>query len=99
MWHLPQFVLHQGSGGPAVVGLQPAKLLVAAVVLLNEHSGPPALLELLLLVVAAEFTLDKDGGLRHLLIKCILLTRTEQHIVNTAKNNMLLWVYAESRTV
>lgn len=74
---LPQFVLHQGSSGPAVVGLQPAKLLVAAVVLLNEHGGPPALLELLLFVVAAEFTLDKDGGLRHLLIKCILPTRTK----------------------
>lgn len=74
---LPQFVLHQGSGCPTMVGLQPAKLLVAAVVLLNEHGGPPALLKLLLFVVAAEFTLDKDGGLRHLLIKCILQTRTK----------------------
>lgn len=61
-----------------MVGLQPAKLLVAAVVLLNEHSSPPALLKLLLFVVAAEFTLDKDGGLRHLLIKCILQTK-QQH--------------------
>ena len=75
---LPQFVLHQGCSSPAVVGLQPAKLLVAAVVLLNEHGSPPALLELLLFVVAAEFTLDKDGGLRHLLIKCILPTRTKK---------------------
>lgn len=57
-----------------MVWLQPAKLLVAAVVLLNEHGSPLALLELLLFVVAAEFTLDKDGGLRHLLIKCILPT-------------------------
>lgn len=72
---LPQFVLHQGSSSPPVVGLEPAELLVAAVVLLDEHSGPPALLELLLFVVAAKFTLDKDGGLRHLLIKCILSTR------------------------
>lgn len=63
------------------MGLQPAKLLVAAVVLLNEHSGPPALLELFLFVVAAELTLDKDGGLRHLLIKCILVTRTERHVI------------------
>lgn len=55
-----------------MVGFEPAELLVAAVVLLDEHCGPPALLELLLLVVAAKFTLDKDGGLRHLLIKCIL---------------------------
>lgn len=70
-------MLHQGSSSPAVVGLQPAKLLVAAVVLLNEHGSPPALLELLLFVVAAEFTLDKDGGLRHLLIKCILPTKTK----------------------
>lgn len=74
---LPQLVLHQGSRSPPVVRLQPAKLLVAAVVLLNEHSGPPALLELLLFVVAAEFTLDKDGGLRHLLIKCILQMRAK----------------------
>lgn len=81
--YLPQFVLHQGSSGPAVMGLQPAKLLVAAVVLLNEHSGPPALLELLLFVVAAEFTLDKDGGLRHLLIKCILLRRTMQYVMRS----------------
>lgn len=73
-------MLHQGSSGSAVMGLQPAKLLVAAVVLLNEHGGPPALLELLLFMVAAEFTLDKDGGLRHLLIKCILLTRTKQYV-------------------
>lgn len=65
-------MLHQGGSGSAVVRFQPAALLVAAVVLLNEHSGPPALLELLLFMVAAEFTLDKDGGLRHLLIKCIL---------------------------
>lgn len=72
---LPQFVLHQGSSSPPVVGFEPAELLVAAVVLLDEHSGPPALLELLLFVVAAKFTLDKDGGLRHLLIKCILSTR------------------------
>lgn len=78
---LPQFVLHQGCSSPAVVGLQPAKLLVAAVVLLNEHGSPPALLELLLFVVAAEFTLDKDGGLRHLLIKCILPTRTKQYFM------------------
>lgn len=68
-------MLHQGSSSPPVVGFQPAELLVAAVVLLNEHSGPPALLELLLFVVAAEFTLDKDGGLRHLLIKCVLSMR------------------------
>lgn len=68
-------MLHQGSSSPPVVGFQPAELLVAAVVLLNEHSGPPALLELLLFVVAAKFTLDKDGGLRHLLIKCILSMR------------------------
>lgn len=66
-----ELVLHQSSCS-AVVGLEPATLLVSAVVLLNEHSSPPALLELLLFVVAAEFTLDKDGGLRHLLIKCIL---------------------------
>lgn len=72
---VPQFVLHQGSGSPAVLGPQPPKLLVAPVVLLNEHSSSPALLELLLLVVAAKFTLDKDGGLRHLLIKCILSRR------------------------
>lgn len=64
-----------------MVGLQPAKLLVAAVVLLNEHGGPPALLKLLLFVVAAEFTLDKDGGLRHLLIKCILRTRIKQYVM------------------
>lgn len=75
--YLPEFVLHQGSGRPAPVGLQPSELLVAAVVLLNEHGRPPALLELLLLMVAAKFTLDKDGGLRHLLIKCVLLTRNE----------------------
>lgn len=68
-------MLHQGSSSPPVVGFQPAELLVAAVVLLNEHSGPPALLELLLFVVAAKFTLDKDGGLRHLLIKCVLSMR------------------------
>lgn len=68
-------MLHQGSGSPAVLGLQPPELLVAAVVLLNEHSCSPALLELLLLVVAAKFTLDKDGGLRHLLVKCILWRR------------------------
>lgn len=74
---LPQFLLHQSSSSPTVVGLQPAKLLVAAIVLLNEHSSPPALLELLLFVVAAKFTLDKDGGLRHLLIKCILPMRAE----------------------
>lgn len=78
---LPQFVLNQGSSSPTVVGLQPAKLLVAAVVLLDEYSSPLALLELLLFVVAAEFTLDKDGGLRHLLIKCILRTRTKQHVM------------------
>ena len=54
------------------VGSQAAGLAVAAVALLDEDRGPPALLELLLLVVAAELTLDKDGGLRHLLVKCIL---------------------------
>lgn len=79
-WCLPQFVLHQGSSSPAVMGLQLPKLLVAAVVLLNEYSRPPALLELLLFVVAAKFTLDKDGGLRHLLIKCILRARTHRHV-------------------
>lgn len=70
-------MLHQGGSSPVVARLQPAKLFIAAVVLLNEYSSPLALLELLLLVVAAEFTLDKDGGLRHLLIKCILQTRKE----------------------
>lgn len=60
-----------------MVWLLPPKLLVAAVILLNKHSSPPTLLELLLLMVAAKFTLDKDGGLRHLLIKCILLARNK----------------------
>lgn len=70
---LPEFVLDQCRGGCSAVGPQPAKLPVAAVALLDQHGRPPALLELLLLVVAAELTLDKDGGLRHLLIKCILI--------------------------
>lgn len=72
------------------MGLQLAKLLVAAVVLLNEHSRPPALLEFLLFVVAAKFTLDKDGGLRHLLIKCILRTRINQCVMSRLMKGVLL---------
>lgn len=86
-------MLHQGSSGPAVMGLQPAKLLVAAVILLDEHSSPPALLELLLLVVAAEFTLDKDGGLRHLLIKCILPMRAQTMRHGGRAARMPCWRY------
>lgn len=48
------------------------ELSVAAVVLLDQHGRPSTLLELLLLVVTPELTLDKDGSLCHLLIKCIL---------------------------
>lgn len=47
-------------------------LLVAAVVLLDEHGGPPALLEALLLVVGPELGLDQDGRLGHLLVQSIL---------------------------
>lgn len=48
------------------------ELSVAAVVLLDQHSCPSTLLELFLLMVTPKFALDKDGSLRHLLIKCIL---------------------------
>lgn len=72
---LPEFVLHQCGCGGSAVRPEPAELSVAAVALLDQYSCPPALLKLLLLVVAAELTLDKDGGLRHLLIKCILINK------------------------
>lgn len=52
--------------------LQPLVLLVAAIVLLDQHGGPSALPELLLLVVAAELALDQDGRLRHLLVERVL---------------------------
>lgn len=51
------------------------ELSVAAVVLLDQYSCPSTLLKLFLYVVTPELTLDKDGSLRHLLIKCILPQR------------------------
>lgn len=65
-------MLHQGRGGGASVRPELTELSVAAVVLLDQHGRPSTLLELLLLVVTPELTLDEDGSLRHLLIKCIL---------------------------
>lgn len=56
---------------------EPLILLVAAVVLLDEDGGPPALLETLLLVVRPELGLDQDGCLGHLLIESILRGQTE----------------------
>lgn len=75
-------MLDQCAGGRSAVRPQLAKLSVAAVALLDQHGRPPALLELLLLVVAAELTLDKDGGLRHLLIKCILIHKHINEDIN-----------------
>lgn len=87
---LPEFVLDQCGGGCSAVRPQPAELSVAAVALLDQHGRPPALLELLLLVVAAELTLDKDGGLRHLLIKCILIYKHINEDIND-KNVIALY--------
>jgi len=66
----PEFLLHNG-GCPTVLPPLPT-FFVAAVVLLDQHCGPSALLEFLLLIIASEFALDKNGSLRHLFIKCIL---------------------------
>lgn len=68
--HPLDLLLHGGRG--AVPLLQPLVLLVAAVVLLDQHGGTAALPELLLLVVAAELALDQDGRLRHLLVESVL---------------------------
>lgn len=79
LWDVPEFVLDQHAGGCPAVRPQSAELFVAAVTLLDQHGRPPALLKLLLFVVAAELALDKDGGLRHLFIKCIL-THTHKRL-------------------
>lgn len=70
-------MLCQSRGGGASVRPELTELSVAAVVLLDQHSCPSTLLELFLLMVTPELTLDKDGSLRHLLIKCILPYREE----------------------
>lgn len=51
---------------------EPLIFLVAAVVLLDEHSRPPTLLEALLLIVRAKLGLDQDGRLGHLLVEGVL---------------------------
>lgn len=66
----PELLLHEGSRPATLPPL--ATFFVAAVELLDQHSGSPALLEFLLLIIASEFALDQNGSLNHLLIKCIL---------------------------
>lgn len=79
---VPEFVLHQCSCSGSAAWVRPTELFVAAVILLDQHGCPATLLELLLFVVAAEFTLDKDGGQRHLLIKCILPRGQRKNLVS-----------------
>lgn len=64
------------AGGQAARGPvgRPGSAAVGAVVLLDEHSRPAALLKPLLFIVASELALDQDGRLGHLLIECKLQT-------------------------
>lgn len=65
------------AGGQAARGPvgRPGPTAVGAIVLLDEHSRPAALLEALLFVVASKLALDQDGRLGHLLIERKLQTR------------------------
>lgn len=73
--HPPEFLLDDHCR-PASLPSS-ATCPVAPVILLDQHSSAPALLELLLFIVTSEFALDKDGSLRHLFIKCILQGKQE----------------------
>lgn len=76
----PEFLLHNDSGPSRWPS--PAALLVSPVEVLNQHSGAPALLEPFLFVITSEFTLDEDGRLCHLFVKCILRGRQKEQDSN-----------------